>query len=157
LKEILAPHGGRFPPPTKEGIGAFLKWDDWRILGTIDSGGGGAHGKILKERNHYRCVYETPETPTSDDLARFDEIDKELEAIPRIGVPAEKSWYQPKRDILVNVRDGTGEGRPHVERLSQRSPIVAGMLPINQRRIYVPADQRKDAMHIVQRITGGKK
>ena len=39
----------------------YLKWNDWCVLGEINNGNGGKHGKLISERRHYRKVYETPE------------------------------------------------------------------------------------------------
>jgi hypothetical protein len=155
MKEILAPSGGRFPPPTIDGIRAFLEWDDWRVLGAISGGLGGKHGEILRNRHHYRCVYWTSETATDDDVARVEEMREALSTSDPIIVPAEKSWYQPKKDILVAVQRGSEPKQ--AELLSIRSPIVHGMRPINQRRLYVPKEDKDSASAIINKIRGGSK
>lgn len=153
MREILKLCGGRFPEPTPEGIREFLKWDDWRALGEISSGKGGEHGDILSNRNHYRCVYETSETSSYEDIARIEEINDKLTQQDAVMISAEKSWYKVSEDVLVTVLDGRGSA--HTELLSNRSPIVKGMQPINQRRLYVPEHYRADALKVISRNGGG--
>ena len=53
--------GGYFPPPQRDqpgrpGLDAYLKWDDWRVLGLLAEGHGGEHGQRLATRDHTgRC------------------------------------------------------------------------------------------------------
>jgi HD superfamily phosphohydrolase len=152
MQKILEPDGGRFPPPTAEGVKDFLTWDDWRVLGAISSGQAGEHGAILRDRRHYRLVHETAETPTDDELSRIEEMQEALADRNAVIMSAEKSWYKANEDILVTVRDGAGS--PHTEYLSRRSPIVKGMKRINQKRLYVPEQHREDAKRVVHRIRG---
>lgn len=48
---------GCFPEPTPKSIGLYHKWDDWKVLGELAGGGGGEHGRRLRERNHYRARF----------------------------------------------------------------------------------------------------
>jgi uncharacterized protein len=152
LREILKPFGGKFPPPTKDQIGEFLKWDDWRVLGELTAGGGGEHGQILRERSHYRCVHETAEAPTTAELLGTDALFDRLKEVGGVLIPAEKSWYKPKENILVSVSEARGSKR--IAPLSERSPVVSGMQAINRRRIYVPIMQREAALKIVNAPNG---
>lgn len=145
MRDILRPDGGRFPAPTPDGILEFLKWDDWRVLGAINSDIAEKHGTILRDRNHYRLVYETSETPSEDDIARIEDMHNKLAGMDAVIISAGKSWYKVSEDILISVKDKDGMVEPHTKPLSKLSPIVAGMKPINQKRLYVPGHYRKDA------------
>ena len=51
MKTLLVKKGGQFPDPfTKKSLLEFMQWDDWRVLGLIQSGEGGEHAKIIMER-----------------------------------------------------------------------------------------------------------
>jgi HD superfamily phosphohydrolase len=152
LKEILKSSGGKFPPPTEDGIKEFLKWDDWRVVGELAAGGGGDHGRILRDRNHFRCIHETAETPSAAEMLAAAEMHTRLKELGSVLIPAEKSWYQPKNNILVAVSEAMGSTR--IAPLSERSPVVSGMKPINRRRIYVPMDKREAALEIVRAPSG---
>lgn len=148
LRDIFKPHGGRFPAPTRDGINDFLKWDDWRVLGEINSDNAGEHGRILRDRNHYRCVYETTETPDTEEIDRINDLCQKLTnaRIDAVIIPADKSWYNINKEILISVADNKGEWSVP---LSQRSSIISGMQPINQRRVYVPEHRRSDALKMI--------
>ncbi|MCL6479889.1 MAG: hypothetical protein K6T65_16075 [Peptococcaceae bacterium] len=69
VQSCTCSYRGKFPPPiTKENIEDYLTWDDWLVLGLLQSWGGGEHGKILRERKHHRAVFETTETPAVEEL-----------------------------------------------------------------------------------------
>lgn len=78
MRKVLEPYNGRFPAPTPDGIIEFLNWDDWRVLGEINSDNAGEHGKILRDRCHYRCVDETIEAPSEEDIVRIEDMCKKL-------------------------------------------------------------------------------
>lgn len=89
LKEILP--GGRYPSPTPENLQEYIDWDDWRVLGALKGGAGGAHGRRILERNHYREIWRTPEVPSADDTKRLEERRKELSGLVVAEIPAKKS------------------------------------------------------------------
>src|SRR6202035_590861 len=72
LREILP--GGKFPKPEGEDLNAFLKWDDWRVLGFLAQGAGGEHGERLSSRSHYRRVHATNEVCTEDELIEIERV-----------------------------------------------------------------------------------
>ncbi len=140
-----------FPPPTKENIEEYLNWDDWRILGLINEEKGGEHGKLIRNRQHYRKVYETPEVPDQDDLELFEQVANELGDLASFEDTASKSWYKfDSADIPVVRRPGRGEGEIVV--LSQLSSVVRGLKSVNQRRIYVPYQKSEEARSKVQNL-----
>lgn len=154
IKEVLAEHGGHFPPPdSPENIRAFLDWDDWRVFGAIASGQGGEHGAILKGRNHYRKLRETSEVPGMDELDWIGQLEEELAPLGAIRRNADKSWYkfQKLNDEILVRRDGSKRGSSIVP-LSHLSSVVKGLESVKQSRIYVPAERREEAEKIAQRI-----
>ena len=61
--------GGVFPSPTSyETLDEYLKWDDWKVVGEISLGTCGEHGEFIKERNHHRCVWNTTEVASDENL-----------------------------------------------------------------------------------------
>ena len=66
--------GGKFPPPTPDQIADFLAWDDWRVLGVLAAGGGGDHGRRLRERDFFRWVWETPEFRSDEDEEQLQTV-----------------------------------------------------------------------------------
>ncbi|HTT84226.1 MAG TPA: HD domain-containing protein [Rhizomicrobium sp.] len=151
LKKLLEPHGGRFPPPTTEDIRRFLEWDDWRVLGAVAQEEGGEHGRMLVDRDHYRCVCETSETPSEVEIEKFESAKVMLSTMNAVAMTAAKSWYQPKDDILVMPSRSGGDKRPLA--LSSLSGVVAGLKPINRMRLYVPR-QSRDAANAALREGG---
>ena len=148
LAEILP--GGCFPKPVGVDLDEFLKWDDWRVLGELADGKGGEHGQRLCQRNHYREVYHTPESPNQSDLNRFERICDELGEKVRVVVPAEKSWYKvDETDILIQ---SDNPGRQIVP-LSKLSSTIAGMRPIRKRMVYCSSEDTEGARMIVEAKT----
>ena len=152
LSDLLSDEGGHFPPPTKEGIARFLRWDDWRVLGALADGQGGEHGRRIAERDHYRLVHETPEAASAEEIARAEQILGALVNLSPLEVSSEKSWYKKNStEVLIRKeREGiTGRDIP----LSQRSGIVGKILPTNQRRVYVAAERRREAYEQIKKLS----
>jgi hypothetical protein len=140
LAEILPDN--RFPPPDKSGIEDYLKWDDGRVLGMLADGEGGDHGRRLLERDHYRFITETPETPSSKDLDKFNTWREALGDLIVFEERADKSWYNYKKfDIPVFDESLASRGLP----LSKYSSFVAKMAPIKQTKLYVRKEDRDEA------------
>lgn len=100
MKAILG--GGTFPRPTSEEIGEYLRWNDWRVLGHLADGDGGEHGGRLCDRNHYREVFHTPESPTDGHLDLLQVIRKSLGDFVATAESSETSAYKlAASDILV--------------------------------------------------------
>ncbi len=139
--------GGHFPPPTGEALDEYLRWDDWRVLGLLAGGDGGEHGRRLSSRDHFREVTHTPESPSSEDLARLNDWRTALGDLLAAEIPAEKSWYKMgSADVQVLADTPTSEAKP----LSTYSSIVRSTPPIEQVRLYVRPEHRADAVARLQ-------
>jgi HD superfamily phosphohydrolase len=111
---------GHFPPPdTVESLQCYLAWEDWRVLGCLARGEAGEHGELIKNREHQRMIFETPETPDENEQKEAQEVLAGVSALsPRID-QASASWYKfEKLDIPLVVRD---RGEERVENLSEHS------------------------------------
>jgi hypothetical protein len=94
---------------------------------------------ILKNRNHYRLVHETRETPTKEEVERAIYLVEELKYLGVVSTEAKKSWYKfQKEEIFVR------QNKKSVL-LSRLSSIVKGLKTVNQRRLYVPEESRAAA------------
>jgi len=141
-----------FPPPTtRENIEAYLRWNDWRVLGLINNGEGEKHGKLLRERRHFRCVYQTPEVPSQEDLEFAEHVSSTLGDLVGFEDTASSSWYKfDSADIPVLLRPGQGD--EELTALSRLSSVVKGLKAVNQRRVYVPYHKREEARKKVQQL-----
>jgi len=134
------------------GIFILLSWDDWRVLGLLREGKGGEPGEILRNREHYRCVYHTPEVPDEDDLDKAKTVLEELSAIVGFVDEAKKSWYSiGEEDIMI---EKNSDNQVEIVPLSTLSSVVKGLLPVRQRRIYVPKSDKENAELIVSKCMG---
>jgi uncharacterized protein len=151
LKEILP--GGTLPRPDEAGIEEFLKWDDWKVLGLLSNGAGGEHGRRLRERDHFRSVYHTTETPSLEELEELENVRKELGGLVIAEGNGAASWYKTgKLDIpvLSDVRNRI------TEPLSKRSKVVAAMSPNNQVLLYVRPEDVPEAKDRLKALFGGE-
>lgn len=149
LAELLP--SGVFPAPDADAIEQFLEWDDWRVLGALAQGRAGEHGRRLRDRNHFREVYHTPETPTARDLSRFDAICDDLGALLKTVASAEKSWYKVDKLEIPVRSDNPGK---RIVSLSKHSTVVAGLKPIDKRMAYCSPEDKEEALAIVARREG---
>lgn len=145
-----------FPPPTsKENIENYLEWNDWYVLGEINNGNGGDHGKLIRDRKHHRMIYETSEVPSQEELNFFDEVRDEIDNKDSFVDRARNSWYKfDNTDIPILIRPN--ENTEELTFLSKRSDVVSGLKPINQARIYVPHDKRDEFKIIVEKMYNEK-
>lgn len=152
LREMLP--GEQFPTPAGENLTEFLKWDDWRVLGKLADGEGGEHGRRLCERNHFREVYHTPESPNRRDLARFERICEKLgEKLQHVAL-SEKSWYKVDETDIPVRSDNPGN---QIVPLSKLSSAIAGLKPIRKRLAYCTPEDQEQAHRIVgKRIVSNK-
>lgn len=142
LKAILP--DGMFAPPTPDRINAYLDWDDWRILGRLAEGEGGEHGDRLRQRNHYREVYHTPESPNEGDRTALNLIRQSLQDLVVAAEPSKTSTYKLEAsDISVVTEDELRKVRP----LSHYSSVVRTLNqhPIEIVRLYAKPEHADEA------------
>lgn len=141
---------GTFPPPTsEEDLKAYLEWTDWKVLGLLQSGGGGDHGEALRRRQHYRKVYETVEVPSIEELRKVEALVSKLRELEIFVDKAEQSWYKfGDQDIRIVKR--TLGGSERVIPLAELSNVVRELKPILQRRIYVSPEHRAAAENVIE-------
>ena len=150
LAELLP--GGLFPRPDAPGLDEYLKWDDWRVLGLLADGRGGDHGRRLAERDHYREVFHTPETPTPADFGELDRVRQALGDLIKAEESAEKSWYKlGTADIPVVSRSGGVKVKP----LSAYSSVVASLQPIRKVMVYARREDRTRVDHQLAQLRPG--
>ena len=142
---------GKFPPPTEKDITEYLKWDDALVLGKLTDGQGGEHGRRLLERDHYRRVIETPETPKQDDRKRLDRWRDALGELLVSEEHADKSWYKIEKDIPILCE----EEYPKVRLLSRFSSFVSKIESIKQIKLYVKKEDKDEANRRLQGLEGG--
>jgi HD superfamily phosphohydrolase len=141
-----------FPPPTSAAnLNAYLQWTDWRVLGLLQEGKGGDHGEIIRERKHFRKVYETKEGPDKADLEFADEVCQRIGDKVGFVDKAEKSWYK-FQDQDIPVLQGTKSPKEFLTPLSELSSVVKGLKAVNQVRIYVSEENRKESEKTIQAL-----
>jgi hypothetical protein len=137
LRKVLPK--GKFPKPQEKSIKKYLDWDDWRVLGHIANGNAGEHGNRLLQRNHYRMVYSTPETPSQKDLEDFEQVKGKLGSLVAHTGEAEKSWYSVGAPEIYVLMDDSKR-----EPLSNLSHPISNMKPSRKQLLYVkPEDLDK--------------
>lgn len=146
-----------FPPPTTESnLSNYLKWTDWKVFGLLQGGAGGKHGRILRERKHYRRVYETPEVAEASDLEFAETICEKLGDLVGFVDSPEQSWYKFEKDD-VPVVTIPKDGEESITYLSRYSTIVNGLKSVNQARIYVPEENLKEAQEKIKSLCNERK
>lgn len=130
LKELLPM--GTFPKPLSKELPDYLRWDDWRVLGLLVEGKGGDHGKRLVSRNHFRCIYHTPEVSRLSDMEELKKVKEKLGGLVAAEEPASKSWYKTGTPDIRVVTESKGSSP-----LSKLSNVVANLKANNQVLLYV--------------------
>lgn len=139
-----------FPPPTSvDNLRAYLSWDDWRMLGEIQTGGGGEHGEIIRNRNHYRMVYETPEFAEQADLEEGDAAAVALSALKPYTDSATGKWYKYKDDEILVASGEYNTLKKKLKPLSEISTVVRGLKTSTRQRVYVPCEKRSEAKRVL--------
>ena len=155
MRKLLVESGGCFVPPSDiESLKHYLKWDDWRVYGHLAEGSGGGNGKKILGRCHDRCVFETPERPSSDDLQFLETVRERLGDNVSFVDQTDKSWYSTgDSDIWIVPRTMLNKA----EKLSQLSPVVKELKEVSQSRIYVSETQRQECQQIVEQEEANRK
>lgn len=157
LGKMLELSSGCFPAPdSAENVQAFLNWDDWRIYGALSEEKGGEHGRIIKNRQHYRLLKETQEIPLPEELEVIDSLESDLVAqgINYVRIPAGKSWYKTGGDAEIYVGYSRSSLKNAVQALSSISSVVKGFVSVRQNRLYVSKEDRPSASDIAQKYSG---
>ena len=141
-----------FPPPEGDGIDEYLKWDDWRVLGQLVEDKGGEHGQWLRQRHHFRQIWESPESPLADAQERLDRLRLALGGVLAAVERSEKSWYKTGNPDIQVATEDSAEVRP----LSDYSPVIKQLkdAPHRQVRLYARPENADRGRHIVQKELG---
>src|ERR1044071_6865331 len=151
--EILLP-GGKFPSPSPENLGEYLKWDDWKVLGLLAAGEGGEDGKRLLTRNHYRLVYQSRENRPDIEalISSQDELRRVKEALKDLVVATKtypNTWYKLSTvDIPVVDDHDLDDVRP----LSEYSSLLRGFSAQNQELLYVRPENAIEAKLMAEEV-----
>ncbi|AFV10529.1 metal-dependent phosphohydrolase [Thermacetogenium phaeum DSM 12270] len=144
---------GIFPPPTSvDNVTCYLKWDDWRVYGLLQSGLGGPHAELIRKRKHHRSVFQTTEVPTVEDLSLLEEICSELGELVCFVDEAENSWYKFGREDIYVLPEKSKKNARKTKLLSAISSVVHGLKPIKQKRVYVPWERKREAEKRVRKV-----
>jgi uncharacterized protein len=95
-------------------------------LGVLANGQAGEHGKIIRDRNHHRLVYTTPEVPDLEELEKLDHVRSALDGLNAVEREAGKSWYKFEEEEICVKRAMTSTS-PQTTQLSRLSPVVNGL------------------------------
>lgn len=147
LRELL-PHG-HFPRPVDKELNDFLAWDDWKVLGLLSDGKGGEHGSRLKNRDHYRRIFHTPEVSSEKDMELLEKVKERLGKMLAANESASKSWYKtgtPDIPVVNDIDEKT------VSPLSEKSNVVANLKANNQVFLYVKAQDVPEGKKIVNEV-----
>ena len=151
LQEALADKAFLPDPSTKEGRAEYLTMDDWFLFEKIRSSSS-RHARAILQHKHDREVACTPEVASPDDLARHNDVVAALkdEKIEAWTADASKSWYKTGRAELL-IADRSSGGFPRGRPLTEVSETAGKVRDSEQRRVYVPLDQREAAEAVVAR------
>lgn len=138
-----------FPKPVNGELDEYLRWDDWRVLGLLADGKGGEHGKRLADRDHYREIDHTPETPSAEDIRRLEEWRGALGDLLAADIPAEKSWYKAGADDVQIITEAPS---PEVKPLSAYSSVVKNIQTVKQVRLFARPEHRDEARARLKKV-----
>jgi HD superfamily phosphohydrolase len=151
LAEMLP--GQVFSRPDQSGLDEYLKWDDWRVLGELVRGAGGEHGRRLAQRDHYRKVYHTPDSPSTDDLNELKQAREALGELLQSEEPAQTSTYKTGMpDIPVVCNNPNKTIRP----LSEVSSLVRGLQPVGKVMLYCRKEDVDEAKRRISATRGAR-
>lgn len=144
LRELLPKR--KFPSPELENIQNYLEWDDWRVLGLISHGKGGEHARRIRERNHYRLIYETSDAPSDNELEKFQQVKELLGDLVLDEATSEKSWYKIGGSDIPIISNNN-----EVKPLSFFSPVVSKITITNKAHLFVDKDKVDEAKQRIAR------
>jgi len=144
---------GVFSRPDEAGLDDYLRWDDWRVLGELASGAGGEHGRRLAQRDHFRKVYHTPDSPSRDDLNELKQAREALGDLLQAEELAQTSTYKtgvPDIPVVSNNPDET------IKPLSEVSRLVRGLQPVGKVMLYCRKEDVTEAKRRMLATKGAK-
>jgi HD superfamily phosphohydrolase len=148
LKSIL--ENGVFPLPNESGVDEYFTWDDWKVKGMIH-GEDNKLSDILKQRKHYRSIYNTRDNPEIEEIEKTELLMEKLKEnkIDAVIDEAQKSWYKFKNDeLLISLNDN------RCVPLSNISNVVKGLKAVNKQRVYVSLADKSRAEEIKNNFLG---
>ena len=146
--------GGHFPRPVGNAIEDFLAWDDWRVFGALGRGEGGEHGQRLANRNHYREIYHTPESPRPKDLRRLEQARRALGSLLMAEELANRSWYKVGKPDIPVVSDNP---MPEVVPLSKLSSAISGLAPVEKVMLFCRKEDVEEATRRLSTLSQRRK
>ena len=143
LSDML-PQG--FPPPEHDTIHSYIAWDDWRVFGLLSDGGGGEHGRRLRQRDHFRQIWESSESPLADEQEFLDALLPALGDLVVAQERSDRSWYKTGNPDIQVATENSEEVRP----LSDHSPVIKQLIatPHRQVRLY----SRREVVGIAEQV-----
>ncbi|MBC8539219.1 HD domain-containing protein [Christensenellaceae bacterium NSJ-63] len=133
VKEILKyKRDGKGVYPTPDELDEYLSFDDWEIYSGLKQHLGGAHGDIILERKHFKCIFQSQLIPTDADEKEIEKLKEQYKDTPNyLDDKASTLWYKLDKDIIIY-------GNKHTQPLSEKSAIVKAMSEKTvQKRFYV--------------------
>jgi uncharacterized protein len=95
------------PPTCRANLDEYLKWDDWYVLGQLQSGEAGQDGKAICERKHHRLVFQTSESPSEAEVDRLKTLQIRLSEFDPLVDRATSTWYKfESADVPIINWDG---------------------------------------------------
>jgi HD superfamily phosphohydrolase len=147
MNEVLPK--GHFPRPVDGELKQYLGWDDWKVLGLLSDGKGGEHGVRLRNRDHYRRIFHTPEVSVEKDLEQLQTVKEKLGKLVVAIESASKSWYKtgtPDIPVVNDIDEKT------VRPLSEHSHVVANLKANNQVFLYVKPEDVTSGKKIIKEV-----
>ena len=116
-------------------------------MGLLADKKGGEHGERLAKRNHFRQIWDTPETRSKEDTQKLEQIKLALGNLLAAEESTEKSWYKPGPLHDIPVVDGQ-----KVAPLSDYSKVVENLKPNNQVLLYVKKEDVPKAKALIAKL-----
>jgi len=127
----------------------YIELDDWFVYSRIKDGSAGEHGEIIKNRLHYRSIFETNELPEMEEIEKKSSVISSLSELFGFEDCASSSWYKFSNDEIPILMKEEHHGLK-TRSLSELSDVVKGLKASQLYRIYVSMDNREDALKIIR-------
>ncbi|GAB6134622.1 HD domain-containing protein [Thermococcus prieurii] len=162
LKFVLKQETGEntFPQPkSKQELEEFLHWDDYYAWVKFrEYKKQCPHCAAIVDRNHFRLVYSTMETPNDSDLELIEKIETKLQErnIKYFKYSGSRGWYKQERGEEIYIM---GMKKDELYPLSMYSPLVLKLSELHFQKIniYVDPNYVTAAKNIVSDITKRQK